>query len=1458
MARFGQNWEQELRGIYGIKDDDDEEDKRRQSVIQPRLDLDEEDVTDTSQRVIAPNRRSSLNYETALKELDDIYATAKPSESLSRGWWGDMGHAASQGLHGANTRLLATAYLAGAGDHADRIAEHYRLSSRPEYVREFLAELQANEGKFDRTEGFWPSVGAFGEMASDIATDPKGLSYVIMENLANWYPSLGLGVVGAGTAAVATAYTGPGVAVTATTGFIVGMSLGTIATETGGKVMELLQEHGANMKDANSIRTVMNSEGFRGEAARKGLIKGTTIAAIDAITFKLGGKIVTAPARQLDKSITKVFADEGIDAATATAKTIGAALKSPKLQTKLAPAIEKYLLAAGVSKEGVKRVTLAGERYAARSTRGKKIARGAAFFGMEVVGEGVGEYSGEHLAEGKGKAGEALLESFAAVGQSGVQIAIAQSLVGTYKGSKAALQRISREQTRKVSEGEDSGIDPSDLNEARAELNVESVEKINVVDARVAPTVTSDIGEYEGILADSESRDHLDAVIGGLEESEEYAAYQAELHAALRDGHGDTVTIYVPVTPEDKTALDAGPPTATEAAPAIAIPPRETTTPPFEAVDEAGVDGSAGVVYRARRQVRRDGGIIGKSTIDDQEQAIRTSLGDEAADAFRNEANLEAEYMQSLPREQRKVLSQRAREEEAAGATEEADYLVEEEGAAPASALEGYIVGSIDRAGAPSRTGTNVVRVSVPVEAVVARGNSGRGQIVVDATKVTPSPLVDVGVPEATLEARGGTTLLSVAERRAAQIKQEEQLETLEEEFDVGQREVEVEESQKFDADKVTRKAVNENKRQLNRVPNIKELNSGKTADGRRVTKPSLARTIVQNDIPTTDGGRGVATGDKDTLIQDVKDYRQSLEKPHQMGRVNKVIGKLGYRLSARGKNKEVTLIDESGNRTGLGTTRVQDRTISQYLDLIEEQIADREFQQEQEVARAKEERALGRVVVREKKRGVVRGKVGTNIEIIKQRFFESKDGKVEIDEAGLERYLTRVKEAGEWKSGELTELDRGVNRLREESRIAGESREPSRPVPRHTVVAGTKPTSEIPGLKKIARLTGNKLRQFHARAIAIVRTGTRDELLGKIAGVFVPHAKIGATGEGGTISPSTIFTLSRSTDRKRVARAYALSTLYIFSQPSVTWSRPDNSLDIDAESTSLGAHLNSGKILNDSQFGKLYKEVQRLLGPDATLIRISPKEFIIHNDSISKSQFARRMGRLQARFGKTYGFEAEFFTATSEKITHNWNEDPLGAGLRHQIRESGFSDLLPYLDNRRDAFLELAESYGAKTEDLKFVEPTTPSPTPSTPTPKIPNVKFSMPDNRILPERDSFGLFSATESFLQNWGRKSGTGNEIIALLRKAGGVEFTEAQEMGLATYLEVLGKRSITKEELLAFVRNNKVRLAVGVREDYEQFTGWLLGDLRPHVETLTSSNFLFGIHDIVVSPSGLYDD
>ena len=62
MARFGQNWEQELRGIYGIKDDDDEEDKRRQSVIQPRLDLDEEDVTDTSQRVIAPNRRSSLNY----------------------------------------------------------------------------------------------------------------------------------------------------------------------------------------------------------------------------------------------------------------------------------------------------------------------------------------------------------------------------------------------------------------------------------------------------------------------------------------------------------------------------------------------------------------------------------------------------------------------------------------------------------------------------------------------------------------------------------------------------------------------------------------------------------------------------------------------------------------------------------------------------------------------------------------------------------------------------------------------------------------------------------------------------------------------------------------------------------------------------------------------------------------------------------------------------------------------------------------------------------------------------------------------------------------------------------------------------------------------------------------------------------------------------------------------------
>ena len=1257
----------------------------------------------------------------------------------SRGWFGDMGHAGTEGIELAYARVGAAYWLAGGQDNADTISEHFRNADRPEYVQSFFKELDENSKKMEGSKGWWKWTSAFGETAADIATDPKALSYVIVENLANFLPSLGLGGVGA-AAGSAAPVVGTGV------GFLIGMSAGTIMTETGGKVIELMQEHGADMKDSDSIRKVMNSEGFKAEAAKQGLIKGTIIAAVDALTFRVGGKLVTAPGRALDREVTEILAKEGITP-NSTVAAVAAAYAKPSVQKAVAGSLEKYLGVAGLSAAGKTALKDAGAKFASRSVFKKGVARGAAALGVESLGEGVGEFTGELAASGKAKPADALLEAFSSVGQSGAQIALAKSLHGTSKLAKSTLTRIRKEHIARVSEGVDSGIDPADINDATeaidnapevvAAVNQQRIDVINSRIEREGATLTPDIVEYEDLLSDTESREFLEPVVEGLQESEGYVEYQAELQATVQEQYGDEVNLYVAVTPEDRVLLELDTPT-TEAAPTAAPTEATPTVAPPKAATTAAPT----------------------------EEAAPTVVTPESPDA-----------------------------------------------------LDGFIVGSVDKAGAPSRTGTEVVRISVPASAIVARGDKTKGQVVVDATKIVSAPLT----PKETPKDGAPPDLGGVAQRRAAQVTQEGQIEAVEAEFEKGQREAEVEASQKDDAAKATRRAFKDNEKPLRRIPTVKEIEVGKTEDGRRVTKPALARTIVQDKIPTEDGNRGVVNKGQDleSLKNDVKDYRLSLEKPNQMKRINRVIGKLGYKLTARGKDKQITLIDPDGKETGLGTVRVQDRTIKGYLDLIDEDISGRDFDQQRVTAREKEAAALDRVVVREKKRTADRGRVATNVDVINRRFVTRENGVVQIDEAGLDQYVGRIKEAGEWTEGELSALDRGVKRLREESRISGQSRDKSRPTPRHTVVSGTQPSPDIPGLKKVARLAGNKLRQFHARAVSLIRTGTRDELLGKMAGVFIPHGKIGATAGEGTITPNAILTLSKSVDKTRVARAYALAQSYIYSLPTVTWSKPDSSLDLDADSTSLGVHLKSSKILNDSQFGKLYKELQRMVGSDVRLIRISQNEFIVHNDSISKSQFARRVGRFHAKHGGTYGTQAEFFAATSETISHNWNEDPLGASIRHQIRESGFGDLLPFLDNRRNAFLKLAEEYGATTEDLKpRAEPTPPTPTK----PKAPTVRLSMPVKPLPDMVDDGGMFSPTEAFLANWKKAKGTGKEILSVLLKAEGVNIAEAKEMGLYRFLERVGDKSISKEEVQAFVRNNRVRLINTVYEDADQAMTW----------------------------------
>ena len=1271
------------------------------------------------------------SYEASIRPVETELRTREDDLSFN---FGDLKEALGDGIDQTYAMMQFSLGLASGRDVADDLALHFQNKDSPAYMDAYHRQREIDGKKIDDAKGFWRSMGAWGETAVNILKEPGAFSYSVVENVANFLPSLGTGATFGGIAAVSG---GPLAPVSGPTGFLIGMSAGTMVTEMGAKGLELLlEEAGTSTPTADQIRALMNDDDFRRKAWKQGATKGAIIALVDAVTFKAGGKILSAPGKIFNKNVNKEIVDAGVDIAD------DVAVKTA-LQT---------------NKTLIERIATHHGNYVKSISRPRRVVRRAGALALESFGEGFGEYTGELTATGEAKPAEALFEALSSIGQSAIQTSIAKASTGTYKQSRRIVQQINTAQIEKVRKGEDSGIKPSDITEAAAGAEIELTAAINEVNAAIDEQIASNIelGEFETLLAaPQENRANLEPLVEGIEEVEGYTDYSTNLRSSLEETFGPSAPLYVAVTSDELATLETPTkvtptekPTTTEALP-VSDPRIESATNgdpitvydplgqpvevTFDARSEAGTlrvtlpDGTTDLVDNSQYRLQNT-----KST--EYVLLNSTLAGREVADLSEAElttATSRVETMWEAAKEAGQTTTPTGWDVNTdlnALRTEKTRRVAAPDKAPTEEAVpEGYIVASSDPAGLDVKPGTTVEEVEVPVENIVARGNTERGQYVARFTGITiPAKPVE----RVTEEAPPAKPLLDVTETRLGQLAQEEQVEVLEEEFDAGAREVEVAESEKTDAAKLTRSVLRESQKKLDQIPTDRQLDVRRTTkEGeKRVSSPVLGKLITKLKI-LTESGRGKPTGDRDTRVEDVKHYRKALANPDKLDAVNKVLKKAGYKIARKGKKKEITLVEDikGGKQFGLGTIRIQDRTIDEYIDLVEEVIIEGKLTGQAQILRGKEQEVLtGRAKV-ERERALDKGVIAEHISTIEKQFVTRKDGKVQIDDESVNKYVEKLSEAKELKYAEVAAVKRGVQRSRNEAQTTV-AKQPTKPAPRTSIIVKTEPTTDIPGLRKIAKLTGGKLRAFHARAASLVRTGTRDKLLGKIADVYVPHAKIGTTAEAGKVSPNTILTLSKTTDRQRVARAYALASMYIFSQPSVTFSLPNNSLDVNADSTSLGGYLRSKKILNDSQFGKLYKEVQRVIGSNAQLIRVSQNEFVIHDDSINKSQLARRLGRLQAKFGETYGFQTEFYTSHSESVTQDWTKDPLGEGIRDQLRNEGFTDLLAYIDSRREAYLNLAQEFGAKTEDLIFKEPVAEAPTEA-PTTEATKARASMPE---------------------------------------------------------------------------------------------------------------------------------
>jgi len=175
-------------------------------------------------------------------------------------------------------------------------------------------KLAPGYDEYQKAEGM-DAVWAFAKNPIEVTSN------IIAEGLAGSLPALGAGLAAGGVGAAAGSVVpviGTGVGFTA--GQVAGTFAGSLATEYGSKILEEMQEGGVDLTKPESIQGFFENEEAVSAARDKAIKRGVPIAAFDAISAGIGGKLGrvfgTKAITEGEKIIGKQFATKTGEAAT--------------------------------------------------------------------------------------------------------------------------------------------------------------------------------------------------------------------------------------------------------------------------------------------------------------------------------------------------------------------------------------------------------------------------------------------------------------------------------------------------------------------------------------------------------------------------------------------------------------------------------------------------------------------------------------------------------------------------------------------------------------------------------------------------------------------------------------------------------------------------------------------------------------------------------------------------------------------------------------------------------------------------------------------------------------------------------------------------------------------------------------------------------------------------------------
>jgi hypothetical protein len=185
--------------------------------------------------------------------------------------------------------------------------EEAKNISKIEYDKQ-SRKLAPGYDEYQKAEGM-DAVWAFAKNPIEVTSN------IIAEGLAGSLPALGAGLAAGGVGAAAgSVFPVIGTGVGFTAGQVAGTFAGSLATEYGGKILEEMQNEGMDIQDPESIQKFFSNQTLVDAAKDKALKRGVPIAAFDAISAGIGGKLGRVIGKQFVTKTGEAAAELGVQA----------------------------------------------------------------------------------------------------------------------------------------------------------------------------------------------------------------------------------------------------------------------------------------------------------------------------------------------------------------------------------------------------------------------------------------------------------------------------------------------------------------------------------------------------------------------------------------------------------------------------------------------------------------------------------------------------------------------------------------------------------------------------------------------------------------------------------------------------------------------------------------------------------------------------------------------------------------------------------------------------------------------------------------------------------------------------------------------------------------------------------------------------------------------------------------